>query len=342
MITDQKIYDEVTVGSVLEALGIEIKSTTYNDFLTSCSIHGGSNDPSMTVSKELGVYICHNPSCDSRGTLLDLVMHVKQCNAFVALRFINKYKSSNEEMFTKTLQKALTVKEFPQFSTATIDKMHADLWNTPKALEYLRRRGFEDNTISYFKLGYSVKQGLIVTPMHDSNGNPVGVVGRTIEGKRFQNSKSLPVRETLFNLHRAKRTGGSVVIVESNFDALSVWQAGHQSVVASLGGNLSEQKIAQLDRNFESIIIAFDDDDFIYNKSCRKCIDAGNKTCIGHKPGLDLGRKLEKALPTKSIYWAHTGGSRRLFAKDMNGMTKEQIQTVLQNKISRFEARGVV
>jgi DNA primase len=293
----------------------------------------------MTVSKELGLFNCFNAACGESGTLLDLVMKVKSCNAFAALRLINKYQEDDNVKFTKNLQKALEVKTFPTFDQNIIVKMNQDLWKTEAARDYLLSRGFNRETIDYFQLGYSVKQKLVVTPMHDRVGNPVGVIGRTIAGeKRFQNSRGLPVRETLFNLHRAKRAGDHVVVTESNFDALRVWQAGHECVVASLGGNMSQHKIDQLD-DFESVIIFTDDDKPQYHLNCRKCLNEKRKTCKGHQPGLDLGRKIEEALPKKTLYWAHTGGDQRLYGKDAGDMTDEQIRECLENKITRFEAR---
>lgn len=331
-------YDEETVEGVVEGLGVDVESETSADYLILCPYHGNTRDPSMTVSKERGVFYCFNPSCNETGTLLELVMHVKQLDFLRATRFIEKY-STGKTNYSKRIGKLLSKKEMPTFDIDVIDRMHDDLWTSETAIDYMYGRGFTDETIRYFKFGYSERKHMIATPMHDFDGRAVGVIGRTIVDKRFKNSQKLPVSESLFNIHRARREGNEVILTESNFDTALVHQAGFPCVVASLGGNLSEQKIEQLDKTFDKIVIMTDYDKPQFNPDCARCRKAGSIVCRGHKPGFELGRKVEVALPHKKIYWAHTGGTDRLFGKDPGEMTADQIKTVMENKISKFQAR---
>ncbi len=72
---------------------------------------------------------------------------------------------------------------------------------------------------SYFELGYSENMGMVTVPVHSPDGMAIGIVGRSIEGKAFKNSTNLPKSKTLFNIHRAKKIGDQVIVVESSFDA---------------------------------------------------------------------------------------------------------------------------
>jgi DNA primase len=333
-------YDEDTIENVITALGLDVEEASYNDWLVLCPFHNNTRDPSMTISKDKGIFYCLNPSCNETGTLVDLVAHVESINGLRAVRFIEKHSSGGKENLTKTINKTLAQSVMPTFDQEIIEKRHVDLMNDQRALHYMHGRGFTDETIEHFKFGYSAKQDMIMTPMHSINGTPVGVIGRTLEGKRFKNSVGLPVRQTLFNIHRARRAGGTVIVNESNFDSARVHQAGFECVVASLGGNFSELKLEQLDRNFDTIVIMTDDDPTQFYPSCAKCTRAGNFTCLGHRPGLALGKKLAERFTNKRVYWAYTGeGSKRMFGKDAGDMTDEQIRTVIENKISAFAAR---
>lgn len=336
-------YTEETISNVLGAIGVEVRQTTGNDFVALCPIHGNTDDPALTVSRDKGIWVCHNPACAESGRLEELVIKSGTAgNLMEALRFIMKNEVSDNEAFARKIKKRLAPKEVVTFDQAVIDKMHHDLWATPAAIEYLHGRKFTDETINHFKLGYSVKKNLIATPMHDIDGRPVGVVGRTIVDKRFRNSNGLPTRDTLFNIHRARYAGTQVVVTESNFDALRVHQAGFPCVVASLGGHMGEEKIKQIDRYFDSIIIMTDDDPKQVKENCRKCKNEGKFVCSGHYPGRELGQHIAHELKHKRIYWAHTGTDKRFppGCKDAGDMTDDQIRAVVKNKISSLKARS--
>jgi DNA primase len=103
---------------------------------------------------------------------------------------------------------------------------------------------YNQKSLYYFELGYSENMGMVTVPVHSPDGMPIGIVGRSIEGKAFKNSTNLPKSKTLFNIHRAKKIGDHVIIVESSFDAIRVHQAGFPNVVATLGGFLSNRTTA--------------------------------------------------------------------------------------------------
>ena len=148
-------------------------------------------------------------------------------------------------------------------------------------------------------------------------GIAIGVVGRSIEGKSFKNSTNLPKSKTLFNIHRAKKIGDHVIIVESSFDAIRVHQAGFPNVVATLGGFLSTEQHNLLNRHFNKITIMTDADG----------------------PGRDLGSSIASKLNNKNILWAsHSYG--RIYpegAKDAGDMSDEDIKSCISNAISNFE-----
>jgi DNA primase len=171
--------------------------------------------------------------------------------------------------------------------------------------------------MKYFQLGYSPAMEMVITPVHSPDEIPIGIVGRSIVGKTFKNSTNLPKSKTLFNVHRAKKIGSQVIIVESNFDAIRIHQAGFPNVVATLGGFLSTEQHAILNRYFNRIIIMTDAD----------------------KAGRDLGYSISSKLRNKDILWASYsyGKIYQHNAKDAGDLTDEEIIMCVKNAVSDIE-----
>jgi DNA primase len=209
--------------------------------------------------------------------------------------------------------------DFVEFSKDTLASLHNGLLNNDKAKQYLESRGINSESIEHFSLGYSDNMDMITVPVHSPDGTPVGVVGRSISDKRFKNSKDLPRSKTMFNIHRAKKIGDRVIVVESSFDAIRVHQAGFPNVVATLGGHISGDNLGLLNRYFNTILIMTDAD----------------------KAGRDLGSSIAYKLSNKNILWAsHSYG--RIYpegVKDAGDMSDEDIKACITNAISNFEYR---
>lgn len=321
-------------------------SDTFNDFLCLCPFHGNVNTPSFSVSKTTGQYLCFNEACGEFGTMIELVKHLRLYNDFEAMRFISKSKDTNVKPLSERLAEKFSKQEMTSFSQETIDRLAEQFWEHPEAMEYMRGRGFTDETLKSYGVGYSAKKSVVTVPMYDERGKPVGMVGRSLIDKRFRNSDKLPVRQTLWNLHRAIRTGsGVVIVVESTFDGMMLAQAGYKNVVACLGGNFNEQHAEQLKKYFNSVIIMTDWDNskkHNYDKGerkCRKCREAGYTACKGHNPGRDTGMKIARLMRGKVIKWASFdyGMVYPAGVKDVCDMANEQIRQCVMNAVSNLE-----
>lgn len=265
-----------------------------------------------------------------------------------AARYIAKCKTSSSLTALQKVQKALEPVKFPTFSQDKINEMHKRFFETPHALEYMRGRGFEDDTLRHFEIGYTPDRWVngkfltekVAVPMHDMKGNPVGVVGRSIKDKEFKNSYRLPTSHTFFNLHRARAAGQYAIICEASFDAMRITQAGYPNVVALLGGFFSDYHLDQLHRNFAGIIIMTDFDNFRdhFTDPCPKCNKLGLAFCAGHNPGRDLGQRIASKF-SKSISWA-SYGFKEVYphgAKDAGDLTDEEIRQCLRNAVPNLE-----
>jgi len=311
-------YSKADLRSILRSCNIDIVSETGTDFLCLCPFHHNVDSPAFAVSYSKGLYICYNQNCDSSGTVLDLVKQLTNRNDFEALRFISANKQTEAEAFEDGLKDLLDDKpEFTEFSQQTLDKLYNDMATNPKAVEYFNSRQIGLDAINHFKLGYSDKQAMVTVPLHSPDGLPVGIIGRSIEGKAFKNSPNLPRNKTMFNLHRAKREGGTIIVVESSFDAIRLWQAGYPNAVATLGGSISDINIQHLNKYASTVIIMTD-------------ADAAGKA---------LGMTIANKLKSKNVLWAKYDHNVMYphSAKDVGDMTDEEIKQCVKNAIPHFE-----
>jgi 5S rRNA maturation endonuclease (ribonuclease M5) len=269
---------------------------------------------------------------------MELLMERKHLNPFEATRIVLKYgreaHGSVADRLSAIREKA---PEFVEFPSAPVERMHEDLFMPigNRARKYLHDRGFTDETLDYFGVGYSEKQDMTVVPMHDPKGMLVGFIGRSIEGKVFKNTNNLPKSKTAWNFHRAK-ANDTVIIVESSFDAMRIHQAGYPNVIALLGGHVTSYHLEQINKTFSTVIIATDFDKKKYLPNCMRCKRL--RECEGHRPGRDLGWSIVNNLPNKTIKWAayddecvYPHG-----AKDAGDMTDDEIRHCLVNAVSHF------
>jgi DNA primase len=319
-------YSEGQIKSIIQSIGIELVSQTQNDFLCLCPIHGNRNTPSLSISKGTGLFLCFNPACGESGSLVELVKIVTKRNDFESLRLISKAMTEALENFDEQLEDLLEEKsEYTPFSAEKQQQLLENMKNYDDGFNYMHSRGFTDDTIKYFDVGYSENMSMVTVPVHSPDGMLVGVIGRSIKEKRFKNSTGLPTNRTLFNLHRARKQSATVIVTEAAFDAMKIYQAGYPNVVATMGGHISPITINLLNRNFTKIIIATDFDD--------------KHTHGGKNPGRELGLSIVKKLKNKDIYWA-SYDYKVVYphgAKDIGDLTDEEVKKCIKNAVPHYE-----
>jgi DNA primase len=315
---DSTRYTPSHIKSILKSLNVSVVGETGNDFLAYCPFHSNRHSSSFSVSKEFGAWLCFNPACGESGTLIDLVKRITNRNDYEALRFISVKEAEVLADFDDLLEDTLEEKpDFIEFDSTTIEKLTSEMKQYEDGRVYMHGRGFTDETLEYFNVGYSSNRSMVTVPVHSPDGTCVGVVGRSVKEKEFKNSPGLPRNSTLFNIHRAKRIGATCIIVESSFDAMRVHQAGFPNVVATLGGHISSNNLSLLNRYFNRIIIMTDND----------------------QAGRALGNNIFNKLRNKDVLWAsyEYGKIYPHDAKDAGDMTDQEIKTCINNSVSHIE-----
>lgn len=145
-------------------------------------------------------------------------------------------------------------------------------------LGFLRSQDVEDDQVLRAGLAiapddgremYDRFRGRIMIPIQDLKGRVVGFGGRALSAEvqpKYLNSPETELfkkGEIVFNGHRAREVAhrtASAIVVEGYLDAISVFQSGIKSVVATLGTAFTAEQIKALWRLAPEPVICFDGD----------------------------------------------------------------------------------
>ena len=117
---------------------------------------------------------------------------------------------------------------------------------------------------------YDFFRDRVMLPVFDRQKRPIGFSSRLLDPeakeRKYVNSPDSPLfhkKENLYGLHVALdaiRRGGTAIVVEGNFDVLSLHEAGVQEAVAPMGTALTIEQVKLLSRAAKRIVIVFDGD----------------------------------------------------------------------------------
>jgi DNA primase len=117
---------------------------------------------------------------------------------------------------------------------------------------------------------YDFFRDRIMLPVLDRQKRPIGFSSRLLDPdakeRKYVNSPDSPLfhkKENLYGLHAALesiRRAGTAVVVEGNFDVLSLHEAGIEEAVAPMGTALTIEQVRLLGRAAKRIVVIFDGD----------------------------------------------------------------------------------
>ncbi len=163
------MIDQATIDRIHEAARIE---EVVGDFVTLrrrgvnmlglCPFHG-EKTPSFTVSPAKGIFKCFG--CGKGGNSVHFVMEHEQLSYVEALKYIarkyhievvEKELTPEEKAVKDDRESMLLVNDFAQKYFTNILHHHAE--GKAVGLSYFRQRGFRDDIIQKFQLGYSLEE----------------------------------------------------------------------------------------------------------------------------------------------------------------------------------------
>ncbi len=180
---------------------------------------------------------------------------------------------------------------------------------------FLRKKGYSDEILAKSGLfspnsfPYPMFADRLMFPVRSWQGRYIAFSGRDLSGRegapKYKNTSDTPVyskRHNLFGLYEAldslKKGDKPAVVVEGNFDVVSMHQAGITTAVASLGTAFTEEQVKLLSRYVGRIDLMFDSDE-AGQKSTDKAITlihSAGLECSVHslRSGKDASEILEK------------------------------------------------
>jgi 5S rRNA maturation endonuclease (ribonuclease M5)/KaiC/GvpD/RAD55 family RecA-like ATPase len=164
-----------------------------------------------------------------------------------------------------SLQDSLGIKN-ENISKDKVDEYIKNLQENIEALDYLRvKRNLSDATIKHFKLGYNKSIDAISIPIY-RRGIVVAIkyrfINPTDEKKKYAGEKGN--YNWVFNEDGIEKAmlpeKKSILVVEGEFDCMSLWQEGILNSISVGGKDATGQWMERLD-NLKRVYIAFDNDD---------------------------------------------------------------------------------
>lgn len=126
--------------------------------------------------------------------------------------------------------------------------------------EYWESRGFTDDTIDAWNLGYDFIKDVLTIPYRDPNGDLLGVIQRrlTNEFPRYLYPKGFDRAGSLFGSWKADK---HVCLVEGSLDAIKTWQGGWPAL-AVYGSSINPRQTELLRRiGVKEVTLFFDYDE---------------------------------------------------------------------------------
>ena len=148
-----------------------------------------------------------------------------------------------------------------------------DFYSLP---EYLTGKGYsradllDSGVLTEAKNGRLIDSqgGRLIFPIINAFDEVVAFGGRLLEKSdfaKYKNTKETLVFKTLYNINllkKLKRTKpiSEVIVVEGYMDTISLYQAGFENVVASMGTSLTKDQARLVKRYSENVLISYDGD----------------------------------------------------------------------------------
>lgn len=235
-----------------------LRNATYHRDEISCSCpytqnhKRGDANPSFGINVRKQVFICR--SCGESGNLVKLAMDILGLDRFSAMRAVYRDLSQEEAL-------ALMHGSERVGRSEPISPIEADIsrWcSGPR--DYWYSRGFNDETIGKWRLGYDTYENRATVPVY-WKGSLVGWTKRAgVDGMspKWTHYPGMPKSRMLFGMDAVDTD--SAILVEAPLSAIMLDQYGIKGAVASFGASLSDDQAVLLRSHFNNVLIFYDPD----------------------------------------------------------------------------------
>lgn len=240
---------------IIELFGLQNVSTRGDEITCSCPFAAnharGDKRPSFGISVSKGVYNCF--SCGESGNLTMLAERTLGMTRVEAMEAVYRDLTPAE---------ALAMMQSPGYEPSRVTPMEFDIskWSKNKH-KYWAKRGFNEETIGKWQLGYDPQENRVVVPIYFKK-ELVGWTKRALDDvtkPKWSHSNGVPMSKVLFGMDAF--SGESAILVEAPLSAIMLDQYGIKGAVASFGASLSDEQAVLLRTNYNNVLIFYDPDE---------------------------------------------------------------------------------
>ena len=297
--------------SVVDVVGRVVPLTRKGQNYWGCCPFHNEKTPSFSVNEEKGFYHCFG--CGEHGDIISFTMKHNNLDFKAAITELANMAGLKMPDY-KPRDPNVVRREDALFDICErAAQTYAEKLFTPDgahALDYVRRRGFSDDMIKKYRIGYAPKNNIIANkfaeskflipsglcrrgdygmydffrdklmfPIFNAHGKIVAFSGRSLDGSepKYINTTDTDIfhkRQTVFGLNFARdaiHRANRSIVVEGQIDAIKMQVNGFPETVAPLGTALTEDHIALLCKSNRNIIFCFDGDGAGLKAAARAC-----------------------------------------------------------------------
>lgn len=244
----------ISEAELVSIFGLRNCRRSGDNILCSCPIPGahagGDKNPSFSINVYNGLNLCF--SCGWQGNIYQLAEQVLGMSQYEA------HQKFDMELTDAAIDQLMQGR---QYERKVLTPLQQDIsrWTQNKH-PYWYQRGFTDETIGKFQLGYSEEMNRVVVPIYFQK-ELVGWTARQLaenDYPKWKHSEGLAKSEILYGMD--KFSGDSCVLVEAPLSVVMLDQHGVSNAVSSFGCKLSDSQARLLRSNYNNILVFYDPD----------------------------------------------------------------------------------
>jgi DNA primase len=266
----KELRGKLDFEQLLRHYGVEVKrrGNQHHGFCPLPNHIGKKNSPSFSAQLEKGIFQCFG--CGAKGNVLDFAALMEKTDPKDGAA-LHTVAVELQKRFCPELRDAPQAKKKAAEKPAKPETkglpvvVNAPLGFDLKGLDakhpYLLNRGFSQDTIDFFGLGFCSRGMLkerVAIPLHDPDGKLVGYAGRVVDdstisednpryrlpSKREHDGKLFEFRKTMFlyNGFRFKAPVDDLIVVEGFTGVWWLHQNAWPHVVGLMGADCSERQ----------------------------------------------------------------------------------------------------
>lgn len=277
-------FSKVDVKDFLETLGVKVTSVSGRNALFLCPWHADRH-ASARMDLHSTMWLCD--VCGFSGNAISFLARLRDmtnrdARYHIDLRYSAGTSSAIADLEAEVRKniEGIAIEEEIRVLPGGEDwsRGFQYTWQHPggaEAFEYMLGRGFTEELMKQWEIGYDIISGRVAIPVKDTFGKIVGFKGRSpnpdvhpkylILGDPFGSKyirygfHTYRKSEFVYGLHRVSH-GADIVIVEGELNVIAMWQKCHRPAGAVAGSEFSETQRRLIVERCNSAITYFDDD----------------------------------------------------------------------------------